>query len=254
MAVKDFNYMSQALLHPTTVKIVMPDNGNAKRTMYFLHGALSDAKNCLDNTDMQKYADKYNMAVVIPDGGNSFYIDHGAAFGNYGKFAGRELVDVAGAEFGFPKEREDTIIAGFSMGGYGALRNGLKYSKNFGHIIAMSPACIYEPGIYKLNNTRFAYYKKVLFDNVFKEKINPGEFSENYRYLIKNMLKNKKDIPPIYMTCGTKEDISLLTDEFAEFLAEHSVKYEYVKDEGKHDWNLWSRQIEPAIKWCINNR
>lgn len=36
--------------------------------------------------------------------------------------------------------REDTYIAGISMGGYGALYNGLKYKETFGKIAAMSPA------------------------------------------------------------------------------------------------------------------
>ena len=70
MSVKDFNYMSQALFHPVTVKVIMPESVKPEKTMYFLHGSLCDAKNCLDNIDMQSHADNYNMAIIVPDCGN----------------------------------------------------------------------------------------------------------------------------------------------------------------------------------------
>ena len=37
-------------------------------------------------------------------------------------------------------KRVDTFIGGLSMGGFGALRNGLKYSDTFGSIISLSGA------------------------------------------------------------------------------------------------------------------
>lgn len=253
MSIVDFNYMSHSLLHPTTVKVVLPERKKAEKTMYFLHGAMCDAKNCLDNVDMQNLADKYGMGIVIPEGGNFFYIDHGPAFGNYGKFVGNELVDVTRNEFGFSKNREDTAIAGFSMGGYGAIRNGIKYAKNYGYIIAMSPACLYEPSAYKMSETRFAYFKETLFDKAFGEKAVPGEFSENYRYLIKQAVEKKKYIPKIYMTCGLDEELLIIDDEFSEFLEKMGINHEYIKEHGFHDWNLWSRQLEPAVKWFIKD-
>lgn len=35
-------------------------------------------------------------------------------------------------------KRVDTFIGGLSMGGFGALRNGLKYSDTFGSIVSLS--------------------------------------------------------------------------------------------------------------------
>lgn len=253
MAIIDFNYKSHALMHPTTVKVVLPDRKKAGKTMYFLHGAISDAQNCLDNMDVQEYADRYEMAFVIPSCGNTFYIDHGPAFGNYGKFVGSELVDVTRNEFGFSRYREDTAIAGFSMGGYGAIRNGLKYSNNYGYIIGMSAACVYEPSIYLIDDSKFAYFKEKLFDSVFQEKAVPGEFSENYRYLIKRAKEKGKRIPKIYLACGIEEELVTIDDEFSEFLRENKIEHVYIKEHGEHDWKLWSRLIEPAIRWFVQD-
>lgn len=253
MAVTDYNYMSHALMHPTTVKVVLPDNHKAERTLYFLHGAMCDAKNCLDNVDMQLIADKYKLAVIIPNGGNAFYIDHGVAFGNYGKFVGSELVDMTRNEFELSKNREDTAIAGFSMGGYGAIRNGLKYNKYFGYIIALSPACLFEPSSDKLADTRFAYFKENLFDRVFQERLLNGACTENYRYLIEKAKEKQLFIPKIYLACGKDEELLVLVDEFSEFLKEKDIPHEYIKQKGVHNWNLWSTQIEPAVQWFLRD-
>lgn len=253
MSIVDFNYMSHSLLHPTTVKVVLPEERKPEKIIYFLHGIMSDAKNCLDNVNMQSIADRYGVGIIIPDCGNSFYVDHGPAFGNYGKFVGSELVDVTRNEFGFSKNREDTAIAGFSMGGFGAIRNGVKYAKNYGYIIAMSPACLYEPSACKMSETRFSYFKEMLFDKVLKEKAVPGEFSENYRYLIQKAVEKKKVIPKIYMTCGLDEELLDIADEFSTFLKAMAIDHEYIKEPGNHDWSLWSRQIEPAIRWFLKD-
>lgn len=253
MPVKDFNYMSQALMHPTTVKVVLPETNKIERSLYFLHGVLCDAVNCLENLNVQELADEYNMALIIPDGGNSFYVDHGVAFGNYGRFVGNELVEITRRAFKLPADRKHTIIAGFSMGGYGAIRNGMKYYQNFGTIIGMSSACLYEKSAAKIIDGKFGYFKKMMFDKVFKEKAKPGEFSENYKYLIEENIKKSKPMPKIYLVCGTNEELVNVNDEFTDYLKCGKVEYEYVKTEGKHDWSFWSKQLEPAIKWTINN-
>lgn len=61
----------------------------------------------------------------MPSGDNAFYIDQPKMNNNYGEFIGRELVELTRKMFPLSDKREDTYIGGLSMGGYGALRNGL---------------------------------------------------------------------------------------------------------------------------------
>ncbi len=249
MALYDLNFFSHALMHPTTVKVVVPEIAHAERTVYFLHGVLSDAQNVLDNLDLQELADRYRTAFVVPNCGNAFYIDHGPAFGNYGKFVGNELVSITRQKYGFSNAREDTCIAGFSMGGYGAIRNGFKYYKNFGCIVAMSPACLYEKSAPKIDESEFGYFKKIFFDDVFKERAVPGPYTENYKYLLENLISEKKAVPNIYVTCGREEPLLMLTDDFSRYLSEKGVKHTYLIGEGEHNWEQWSRVFLEAMEW-----
>ena len=60
----------------------------------------------------------------------------------YARFIGQELVEFTRATFNPSTRREDTYIAGLSMGGFGALVNGLRNMDTFSHIAAFSAALI----------------------------------------------------------------------------------------------------------------
>lgn len=59
--------------------------------------------------------------------GNHFYADCEATGEKYGEFIGIELPAFCERLFPLSGKQEDRFIAGLSMGGYGAVRNGLKY-------------------------------------------------------------------------------------------------------------------------------
>ena len=112
------------------------------RTLYLLHGLYGSDDIFLANTSIQKFAEDNGIAIVIPCGENSFYIDNPKAHAYYGEYVGQELLDITRNIFPLSHRREDTFIAGFSMGGYGAVRNGLKYHENFSKIGMISAALI----------------------------------------------------------------------------------------------------------------
>ena len=112
------------------------------KTLYLLHGLFGSDDIFLANTTIQKFAEDHNIAVVLPSGENSFYVDQKESHKYYGEFIGRELVEMTRNIFPLSHKKEDTYLAGFSMGGYGAIRNGLKYHDTFGYIGAISAALL----------------------------------------------------------------------------------------------------------------
>ncbi len=45
------------------------------KTLYLLHGLFGSDDIFLANTTIQKFAEDHNIAVVLPSGENSFYVD-----------------------------------------------------------------------------------------------------------------------------------------------------------------------------------
>ena len=115
--------------------------------------------------------------------------------------------------------------------------------RTFGAVIGLSSACLYEKSVNELNKGKFGYYKLQMFDKVFKEKSVPGNFSENYKYVIEEKLKKGKKLPFFYISCGREEELRQINTEFVNYLKELHVKCYYNLSHGEHNWQLWSREI-----------
>ena len=112
------------------------------KTLYLLHGYMGNANDWLINTQINELSQQYGLAVVMPSGDNGFYVDQPTSGVKGAGYIGQELVEYTRKIFPLSDKKEDTIIAGLSMGGYGAIRNGLAFSDTFGHIIGLSSALV----------------------------------------------------------------------------------------------------------------
>ena len=149
MALLELNYYSEALQSYTVVNVILPEcprkgpgvgmiPAGTYRTLYLLHGLHGNQNDWLRRTGIERYAEKYDLAVVMPGVNNSWYADtcYGAG---YFTFITRELPEVCRGYFkGMSDKREDNFIAGLSMGGYGALKAALTCPETFGHCAALS--------------------------------------------------------------------------------------------------------------------
>lgn len=86
-----------------------------------------------------------DMIVVLPDSksvyGGSMY-SSSATTGNFEKFIAHDLVTYIDAHYRTLPNRLSRGLIGHSMGGYGALRIGMKHPDVFGSLYAMSPCCL----------------------------------------------------------------------------------------------------------------
>lgn len=222
------------------------------KALYLLPGYAGSHQDWILNSRLQMLSNKYNLAILCPDGENSFYIDREATGCAYGQYIGKELVAYTRGLFGLSHKREDTFIGGYSMGGFGALRNGLKYHETFSKIIALSSALIIhdldgmEPEMYD-GIANYAYYTSVFGD--LKDVI---ESDKNPEFIIKK-LKQKENgyIPQIYMACGENDFLIQPNRQFAAFLKEQAVEVTYEEGPGVHNWAFWQEYIEHGVKWLM---
>ena len=143
MALIQVDYFSNALARSTCFQLVLPNdspsfvtdgNDNYKRkmkTLFLLHGYSGSSKDWLYGSSAQELAGKYNMAIVMPTGENSFYLDGKGTGKAYCSLVGQELVDYLRNTFNIAMDKEDTYIGGLSMGGFGAIHTGLYYPETF---------------------------------------------------------------------------------------------------------------------------
>ena len=122
---------------PETVKVnlplnvILPDPGRMqgvpvrnRKVLYLLHGLSDDASAWQRYSSIETVASAYGLVVVMPSVGRSFYLDqpNGQAYFTY---LVEELPRYLSDVFDLAPRREDTLIAGLSMGGYGTLKAAL---------------------------------------------------------------------------------------------------------------------------------
>lgn len=249
MAIISTEYYSDALNRYARLRAVIPAEREGEllpgpfRTLYLLHGMKSDMNDWFYRTNITEIADSYRLAVIMPQGDNDFYIDFDKNDKLYGDFIGRELVETTRTLFPLSKNREDTFIGGLSMGGYGALRNGLKYYSTFGGIIALSTAVITADLLDRDSPSPF-YENKGFLKSVFGSL----ERSENdLEALIRQVQKKQGALPPIYFACGRQDDFFQINGSFYELALSLGSACVWDERDGGHDWRFWNLVLEPAI-------
>lgn len=266
MSVLQINKYSIALSRLITFHVILPDdaipmmiegNKNYERkpkTLYLLHGFSGNTTDWLYGSRIQELAMQYNLAVVLPSGENSFYLNGKGTGRAYETFVGVELPDYCTKTFDFSDKPEDNFIGGLSMGGFGAIHTALKYPKRFGKMFGLSSAMIQydiagmKPGE-KNEIADYDYYLQV-FGNL--EHLDTSE--NNPDYLIREKKKRGEKIQPVFMACGTEDFILKNNRVFRDFLNSQNVDLTYYESEGIHDWKFWNQYLEPAICWGLEEK
>lgn len=218
MALLQVNYLSMALRRTTTMNVILPadrmlppgaepQEEKPFRTLYLLHGVIGNYTDWVTGTNIQRWAEEKNLAVVMPSGENSFYLDKEGSDTLYGEFVGKELVEITRKMFPLSRRKEDTCLAGLSMGGYGALRNGLKNSDTFGYIGAFSSALITEHVIERTNDMPRYIETRKYAEQILGNLEEAVESDKNPRWMLRSLLEEEKHVPNIFMTCGKQDSL-----------------------------------------------
>ncbi len=253
MALIQVNYLSKALFRTVPVQVILPANkisfatmdyamqeGTKFKTLYLLHGLLGNYTDWVTGTRIQRWAEEKNLAVVMPSGDNAFYVNGITPNNDYGAFIGKELVEITRKMFPLSHNPEDTYIAGLSMGGFGAMRNGLKYSNTFSHIACLSGAL----HIFKQEHDAIKQE-----DLVFGDITEAAKTDKNPFVAMNDLIREGRPKPKIYMACGTEDSLLEASRYYHTLLEDNGFSVTYEEEPGGHEWDFWDRQIKKVLDW-----
>ena len=243
----DFRYFSKVLDAPSEAIVLLPNDACSEekpkpyKVLYLLHGFHGDNTSWLRNSLIELYATEYNICVVMPDAKNSFYTD--MKYGcNYYMAIAKELPKLICNSFNVSDKREDTFICGLSMGGYGALKIGLRECSRFAACAGLSSVADMKTRV-----NRHAEFN--IMDLIFgEERIVPDE--DNLFYLADKMNDNA-DKPRIYLACGTGDALYPMNIKFKEKLESLDYDFTYREGEGIHNWYFWNEYIKYVLEWMF---
>ena len=264
MAIIEVNFISKCLMRVVTFNAIItvdkfgPQAENAEqkplKTLYLLHGIFGNYTDWVNGTRIQAWAEANDLAVIMPSGENRFYLDDEKSGELYGEFIGKELVEFTRKLFPLSDKREDTFIAGLSMGGYGAIRNGLKYAENFGCVIGLSAALVHDTWKDADNSAPIFTFRRNYYEAVFGEYDKVKGSDKDPKALLLKLKEEGRPVPKMYLCCGTEDGLVTANRDFRDFLNENGVDLTYVEGPGKHDWVFWDTYIKKVLDWLPLNR
>lgn len=222
------------------------------RTLYFLPGYSASAEEIVFSLPLRQMATLYGMAVVVPDGENSFYTDHPERASCHGQYAGEELVRITRRLFPcLSSEREETFLGGISMGGYGALMLGLAYKETFSRVVMFSPAADPLELLTSVPQDVPGALPPGLFEALFGD---PEAYALNPRLnpsaLLTRIREQGENLPPMWMCCGEQDLLvgpSCLRLRNA--LTEAGAVLRWEAGPGGHDLIYWDAHLESSFRF-----
>ncbi len=260
MALIQVNFISKSLMRTVPMNVILPVDkltfpgmpvreDKPYKTLYLLHGVFGNYTDWISGTNIQRWAEERDLVVVMPSGDNMFYVDQPKANNYYGEFIGKELVEITRKMFPLSHKKEDTFVAGLSMGGFGAIRNGLKYNDTFGCIAGLSSALVLEGVDQRTNEVPFFLESRSYAESCFGDLSKLTESDMNPKWLVKKLLDEKADIPKIYMACGTSDSLFNANKEFYNYLTNLGITATFVEGSGAHEWDFWNTYIKKVLDW-----
>lgn len=245
----DFHFYSETLGIQTAAYVLLPDPqrmeeraGQPLPTLYLLHGLSDDHTAWMRNSRVINYAEKLDLAIVMPAVNRSFYTDmvHGA---RYWTFISDELPRIMEACFPLRQDREGRFAAGLSMGGYGAMKLGLLRPERYAAVAALSaPLWMHEAMSFSPDKEWLREMADIFGS---EEQLRNGE--GNLALAAEKLAP--ESVPSMYVACGTEDFLFEANEMFiSHYGSKLGIAYETVPGES-HTWSFWDQQIQKVLLW-----
>lgn len=255
MALLTMHYFSYQLNMCTEVQIVIPDDKNSCPTLgmkrypvlYLLHGHSDDSLAWLRHTNIEDLANEYGYIVVMPTTHRGYYSDakHGLRYFSY---IAKELISAIDNIFPTIPNRNSRVIAGLSMGGYGAMKIALKCPDLFSAFASFSGALDpFATRCFKEQNEKILEEKMNNLVDIFGSEEEFYISDNNLKVLAKAyMLDNNYPIR-FYISCGTEDPLHPCNKDFEKYLNTIGMEFKLIERPGTHNWEFWSEEIKRAF-------
>ena len=212
-------------------------------TLYLLHGLSDDDTTWTRRTSIERYVSSMGLAVVMPQVHRSFYTDETQG-SRYWTFLSEELPAVANSFFRLSPRREDTFVAGLSMGGYGAAKWALRCPDRFAAAASLS-------GSLDIKDPQRWRDKPDIMEHVFGDSERAVKPDEDLLALLDRVDPEKA--PSLYVACGTEDRLYESNQLFVKTAESAGIAVTSKFTPGEHNWDLWDARIRDVLEWLPLN-
>ena len=205
--------------------------------LYLLHGWGGNYDSWLTRGSLASHAAEHQLIVVTPEGGKGWYTD--APGGEpYESHLLREIVPDVDRRYRTNANRRGRGVAGYSMGGYGALKLGFRHPELFAFAGSTGGA---------LDAASRADDESLV--RAFGEANSPARFENDLPRLAREFPEARRGaLPFLYLDCGLGDDWLAVNRDFAATLTARGIAHEYRQRPGGHVWPYWDAQGREILR------
>jgi S-formylglutathione hydrolase FrmB len=241
-----WHHRSEVLQLSTAALIVLPDGAGPPAAegypcLWLLHGLSDNHTTWQRRTSVERYADSHGLAVVMPEAGRSFYADmrHGLRYWTY---LTEELPAMLSQRFRLSTARQDSFVAGLSMGGYGAFRCAFMLPDRFAAAASFS-------GALDMVARRESLERTPVTDLVYGEGVGIRGTTYDLFHLAEEAGLDGGGLPPLYQWCGTEDFLYENNLRFRDHATSRGIDLTYEEGPGGHEWGCWDTALVRYLGW-----
>jgi putative tributyrin esterase len=251
--IQDRTFQSESLSREMRYRILLPQGYSASSrsypVLYLLHGWHGDFQNWTTLTNLTHYAEKLPIIIVMPDAGDSWYVNSASMpQDKFEQYVLRDVINDVDQHWHTLRSPHRRAIAGLSMGGYGAVKFALKNPGSFGFAGSIS-------GAFNATKPELAESRADLAPSLVGAFGPPNSTvrAENDVFQLAGN-SGTQAIPYLYIDCGNR-DVSFLqaNRDLAATLSERKITYEYHETPGAHTWQYWDERLPDLLKAVVRN-
>lgn len=222
------------LIVPYTIMLPAPEivGPGPYPVLLQLHCYFDNHTAWLHKSNLMRHVERLPLIVVLPDGHNSYWADTmpGA---RYETFLVDDLWTHVRQMYAVRSDR--WAIGGLSMGGFGALRLGLKHPDKFCSIYAHSS--VIPDG----------EHLKTWEARITDGKLNEAAFADLDCYKLAETL-NPVHLPRLSFDCGVDDELIGDNRRFHAHLVKLNIPHDYQEHGGSHTWDYWDKHVQTALR------
>jgi len=258
---KDLKIKSEFLQKEVSMNIILPEEYYTEKrdypVIYLLHGNAGNHTNWLSPGEIDGLIDSLTNAgelceciFVLPDAGNSYYINNYDGSIRYEDFFIGELLPWVDSVFRTQANRSARALMGLSMGGYGSIIQALRHPDKFGTVVALSSSVRNDEMLTALPQKRY----EVLFSSVYGPQLTGAERISHHWMLHSPYYLSVEEFRGInwYIACGLSDFLLPASQAFHGLLEDKGVAHKFVLIPGKHNWSYWRSSAVPGLQYISN--
>lgn len=231
-----------ALEKMTSLTVILPEGKTGPfPVFYLLHGLSDDHSAWTRRTSIERYVDGLPLIVVMPNGERGFYTDSQsnpkAAFETN---IVRDIVGFVDRTFQTIPTRQGRVIAGLSMGGYGAAKLAIKHPDLFCAAVSHSGAVGF--GSRRLNADERWHQEWI---PVIGQDPRGGD---NDIFALAERA-SRDTLPALRIDCGVDDALIEDNRRFHAHLEKLGLPHQYEEHAGAHNWRYWDTHVQDTIQF-----